>query len=1396
MKIAIFSFVKFLGMNKIIKLFFITVLLLLNSVELTGQTKSEKYLKHSESYYWLSRSRNNAVYEAKIALKYIDSAEFFMKRKGSSTDTNLLTDIQGKRNEIEALIEVSEGNINGKYPIFMHLNKELDDQYELRDDALETAIESGIQSLLDANNNKTNKPLNDLVAYCIVRFSIEVPFDGNLNVLREVAKQYLSNYSKMYVISEDETYTITKGDQISDSLVREFGKAFNTNSFGIINITLKDINSPLKHIGVGFEYYDTDKGKLISSTYVEAFKEDKNNWLRIDSLSNGQYLFFILLFILPFLAWILFRHKDQKISKMKDVFLSLICLITGLILGIGIFYLSMYILSFLAPGSDAFLGDPLSRAWPYIFTGLTFILVPQILFLAIPLVADKLFLKNYRDTFVLQTALYSGILLAFQLEYLKFFQSGVDLIFVIFYFLIALVISYLLSIFYINYYKTNASYFKLYEVPLISLLSIPLGFGFLEHSPDKTIDLYAISCLFLSAIPYSLVKMYQRCNTGTSPDNEIPTVSKLENLQGMIKRQLMDYVSNKFYVSFNQIHKQKIAKYLLSFEHKLSIAYLEGKSGIGKTSLMHSIKNEADKKIKWFYGDCDEYPESKNIPYEPFYQAFCVNEFEEDFSIENGVFYSGKGNSTEFLKQASPALALLPGINLSSEALINSVSSFESDLSEAKVDHIIRDIREGLRTHFEHITEDSKIVFILDDIHWIDDLSTDLLFDFIDLMEELTNSIDHLYFQLICISTSQNSTDTPTKELISELFKQCNSWERKDFNEDLPESIDNLASPSFCSDFLSTACKTSKLSVDIDLLELLESRIQKESLNVRHSLEFLDKFLGSEYIEVRDNLIVQKKEIQWNKLSVKDKEKESFYELFDSLNVGLLKYLSSAAYIGMEFEARTLSKLWKINRLDLLHLLLEAEKKGVIYDKNDSDDYYVFTSKKMRSSLRAYISTSKNEQSISQIVRDYHYALIKIELDTTEINVDSIKDIRQKSSFHLQKVAQRCEYIQESHHDESFIIYMVTAIKLFEDGKFDKAHEYVQKLPLDAPLYLKYPILSQIRVSQIQNNSKQNSQEELISLYDFLYETMQNHRSEKDFDRKNLSEYLDKLLEFNLRCKIDQFDYENSSNIPTYLHGLIEWYKILDKDEDRKQLLKLEKSLFHNPDISDLVKGKYSNSILGLVSDKKQIELLSWRFCYTTNIIQNTFSSINSLVEEYCNVNIKGYTYQQTEDLCFLGSSIFKMARAEKVNSDLLNQLGQKRILLNQVIGSVDGEYMSTDDLLNAIQDNNPSIDLIEQYSEFLKKFRFSEGSKIRSKVVFIYLALLNNQLYSNPENFKGVSLDPINEIIKKSLDAEPFEIESIYKGMQDEIRKKITFLKSEIKNKQILNVLQKLSLK
>jgi hypothetical protein len=199
--------------------------------------------------------------------------------------------------------------------------------------------------------------------------------------------------------------------------------------------------------------------------------------------------------------------------------------------------------------------------------------------------------------------------------------------------------------------------------------------------------------------------------------------SKMEAIQNALKRQLMDYVPDKILVSFNKNYQEKIFNDLYSFDHKLSYSYLEGNSGIGKTSLVHLARKNSNANIKWFYGDCDEFPESKNIPYEPFYQAFHENEFNESLYLEEGVFYSGKGNSTAFLRKASPALALLPGISLSSEALINSVSAFESELSEAKVQHIIDDLKQEIIKNYCVDQNRIKLILVLDDIQGMDNIS-------------------------------------------------------------------------------------------------------------------------------------------------------------------------------------------------------------------------------------------------------------------------------------------------------------------------------------------------------------------------------------------------------------------------------------------------------------------------------------------------------------------------------------------------------------------------------------------------------------------------------------------------------------------------------------------------
>ena len=1359
--------------------------------DLFAQNDESEHLRNSKSYYWLSRSRNNSVYEAKIALKYLDSAKTVIK--GSSTDA--LTDefLQKQRDEINALIEVSEDNINGHYPIFMHINQELHHQYEIRDDAIETAIESGIQMLLETNNNKTNKPLEDLVTYCLVRFSSDVPYNGNEAVLREVVKQYLSNYSKMYVLSEDETFEISNDKSITDSIVQHFGRAIKSNTFGVLNISLKNVNTPLKYIGVGFDYYDTEKGKLISSTYVESFKEDKNNWFNTSFLSKSQLLFFLFVLLTPFIAWFLFRKKDQKLKELKQSIPLFSALFIGFTLGIGVLYISIYILSFLAPSSDAFIREPLSIAWPYIFTTITFIIIPQVVFLALPLLTDKMFLRNYRDTFTLQVSIYTGILFAFQLEYFKFFQLTIDLNFIYFSFALVLIIGYFLSKFYINYYKINASFIHLYEVPLILLLSMPLGVCVLESTPDQNVKMSVLYILLISSIPYTLLRIYRKWNSTKVLDREIPPASKIAALQRDIKKQLMDYVSDKIYSPFNSNHKDLIGKNLLSLDNKRSIAFIYGKSGVGKTSLMHAIRKKSEPSVKWFYGDCDAYPENKNIPYEPFYQAFYENEFNEDISVELGTFYSGKGNTVDLLKKTSAVLDLVSSLNINTDALINSVASGKSDLSEAKVDFVISELRDVFQKEFKDLKQKTKLNLILDDLQWIDSLSEELLFKYIGLMEELTSSIPLLHFQLICIATVQTISNTSFEKLHTKLIEKCNSWEKTEFNEQGNLDIDLLPSSSFCKDFFTMASENRQLNVDIDLLETLSERVQKENLNPKNSLEVLDKLLNSDYIEVRDNLIVQKSDIDWTKISVKDKEKENFYSLFETLDQSLLKYLSSAAYIGMEFEAKILSKLWGINRLDLLHLLLEADKKGIIYDKNDRDDFYVFTSKKIRSSLRSYISSNTDENSISQIVRDYHFSLLKIELDATEINEGSIAALLENNSFLLQKVAERCQYIENSHFQESQTIYAATSIKLYEEGKFDKSHVFINKLPEDSSLFKKHPILTEIRISQVIKNLKSSTESQIHHLYEFLFRILNDQLNSPESTVQETSIHLDKVLEFNKNANLKKFNFENIAHYPKYLHGLIHWYRIFEFKEDRKEMLKLKSSIFGNPEISPYVKAKYTNSILGMISDEdKQLELLRWRFCLVTSAVAENIDSLESLIQAYSDLKISGYSYQETEDLVYMGGTLFRTGK-EKIDSLQINTLGHKRILLNQVIGDRDGEYLSTLDLLSHIQSNDNTIDLIEQYTELIKKFRFSKGEKIENKIVFIYLDLLINQIEVNPKTLEDSSIEPINTIVLNALKSEPFKIRNIFKGMQEKIENQIALISSNLKNKKIIKTIGKL---
>ena len=106
-------------MKKLIFLFFT---LFLGSYSFSqSKEKIDELINHSNSFYWLSRSRQNTVYDAKISDAYLDSAMRLIQRSqlSDSIKNSYYASIKSRKNEVKGLKEVSYDNLNGNHPIYM-----------------------------------------------------------------------------------------------------------------------------------------------------------------------------------------------------------------------------------------------------------------------------------------------------------------------------------------------------------------------------------------------------------------------------------------------------------------------------------------------------------------------------------------------------------------------------------------------------------------------------------------------------------------------------------------------------------------------------------------------------------------------------------------------------------------------------------------------------------------------------------------------------------------------------------------------------------------------------------------------------------------------------------------------------------------------------------------------------------------------------------------------------------------------------------------------------------------------------------------------------------------------------------------------------------------------------
>ena len=1369
-------------MKKLIFLFFT---LFLGSYSFSqSKEKIDELINHSNSFYWLSRSRQNTVYDAKISDAYLDSAMRLIQRSqlSDSIKNSYYASIKSRKNEIKGLKEVSYDNLNGNHPIYMQFTGQLEDQYEYRDDALETVVENALADILNANTIKPSKPLNELLAFCVVGI------EPKNEMLKEVIKQYLNNNSKLYVVSDFELMAISgrENPDINNDLLKLIGENFSSNLVGKISVSVYDSLEDVNYCGVRFELLDLESNEIISTTYTEELRVSKvETYDKFFSNALPRFVLVFLIFLLPLSFFLLYRSRKKVHVNFKYISIRFLAIIFGLVLGLISSFGVVIAFSLFAPDGGAFINDPMSKIWPLAFIITISLLLPAILIILHTLIMKRTFVGQKDTLFLFISSLYFGIVIVLHLHYFIYFEESWP----IYYSWILIgtlsIVTLFVASWYVDFYAKNL---KLFWIILPIVLSIPISISlgyYFYISPDfndfnsmiivTAIGFIPIALYTLYNVPSVKIKLLHLLNA--DKDEETIQTGILERFQKFISNQLSDY-QDKPIVSFTDGYVSKLEELVLNSVKHLNLIHLEGESGIGKTSLINSLSAslEQQKNVYFYYSDCDQFTEGTQVPYEPFYQAF-----EEHFGI--GSFYAGNTGAIDILKKANPVLAGISGVG----SIVESITRNADDAFKgAKVSEVFSVIK----SHFldisaRHSGEDIRIVFVLEDVQWIDTQTSELFAKFLNEMALMSQRNSNFYVTIIstrAINKAENDINEREKlflDLLNEKSKRNQdlinfvTWNDNVVNESLPR-LSELPSNNFLLEVLSKDKSGFNFSPD-SVKKLANYFEQNEVKNPRYILEIIGFLQQKEWFIEKGGYLSLSEEINWESIPLSADVEAVYIDLFKSMDKQLLKFIGSAAFIGLQFEAAVLSKLWNIERLELIHLLLEAEKQGLIIDINDQDDIYAFTTKKVRNALKRFVLRDSKQSNLPQIVKEYHKEIINIGLEGKKITFETFSFLYELDLNKLAKLAERAIYVVNEMGDEGKILMAVSGVRSFENGSMAEAAKYLNYINYsESNLYGEIPKALQCKIKldlrTYYNDKKKN--QELSSTLDAILRILNlndnSHTSHLDDQLESIS----LLLDINLQVKqLTEEDFNflikkwpSSATLIKLHKTLLNKDSIAGKftDEQIKDLQELKRKFAEKPLWHSRSHGRYLNVLGSISSDNEAVECVIARLEIIL-IEEINHDSLEKLIDYLKLLNIKRLNFDQLEDLAYLTGSISALAQRMDLPIDKKLTANIVRFDINERLGDRFGTYLSLYAIAELCSEKVEISNLDEDFKNanqayFDLFYKFPE-SNYR---VFIYPAWLKLLGHSSNENaLLDEKIITATLMVKHSIENGEFNVEA-----------------------------------
>ena len=999
---------------------FLLLFLVLFSHLSRGQEKDfMDYMERAEIASFYSSSYLNGYYELELACDYLDSAESAL----SSIQDSLLSKkysfrLNSLKDELSVAKDIAADNLNYIYPHYSLISGYRND-FNIIDAPDELLVEDVLLKILEQADPFFKGSLIDNTHYILVNVT---PFD--LSMLG-VCTDFLAAETDHYAIKPHEVSLILGEDgylryQNNEMLKSDWDKVFQFYSIDkIYNFSVADNGSIIENLyykGATLNVINRSDSVPVTVKYSEAFKMDKSESF-YDSLYIliASYIVFFLLIVIGFEDSFEKVKARFTLENIQADFIILVFVIVSI-------NLSNYLLSLLDPGINAYIGDPLSKAWIFLNVflpiGISFVL--SFLFttrFSKSVTTDR----RFRSKFIF--AAISAPILSdiFYMNYAKFiFDFNLDFVALPLIVLLILPSRLIGNLWYKYSNKGEISRWYVFSVLLLITNYYYSLVFFEEHSSNFYISLF----MWLPLTGISFLASRSKNNIDSAIDEE-----QLNSLTNPIQ-----YIREGLNID---LMEEEIKSFVESDIDILGV--VKGGSGIGKTRFFREFKiNNPNYEV--FIGDFDEFKEGVIQLYEPFFQAFCLHD-NSNYQVEKG-FFSDRSVTFNSLQKVATLASQAAPIDLGEIISIDdndglSVNEISGELIECLIDRakINKD-------------EDKKFILILDDYQWVDSATNELLLNFIEKIKN--RGILSRKFKII-LSVSDFDLNLKNNDLIfNESFKKLEDLIGEEniryFELKATESkafLNHMFAEDGYAYFSGETNSTENRNVIFSpnlkahLSEVVKSNAERfKPGNLFNYFQALKNF---ELLGIEGNLFRLIRE-PGEDFTFEDSEQILMKSKFDALSDEYKKLIESASHIGFKFDASIVAHIWKIDLIHVINILESIEALGLVEDDPALDNVFVFTNKNFHKWLRSNHS-KENTNEFRQKIIEFQKRIINSVLSKGDEYINNLDiDI-------LKSISNRCNlFLNIDEIEKSALKFnLLTASKLTSLNKLSQASEYLGK---------------------------------------------------------------------------------------------------------------------------------------------------------------------------------------------------------------------------------------------------------------------------------------------------------------------------------------------------------------